>query len=829
MLIIGHHLASDLSALVRNGYQIPNAQFFCTDTAAKWCWPDLIDGRLEHLALRLTEMPQWRPYEKWDEKTFDAIPDDNLSRRCGGDAEAAFRLYRRVFHEITELRLERIFGLAMDVLPILGEIGGTGMAVDTTALAHRAAGQHDDGSPIEGSFAWLEHERTRLQAILGIENLDSHQQVASALFGEKFSATPLKKTTQGWSSDRTSLLWARYQANQQKNTTLSDTLSSLLNYALREKLYSTYYKPWLTVGKGVRVHSVYSLGATSTGRLCVAKGTMIEVVRDISKFPQGIPIENVRPGDLVHTFDKEGRLTVKRVLWSGCTGKKKAIRVHWETGTGPSKRRGYVDLTPEHKVRLVSGEYKQAKDLALVGGRLNKKSQYLGMVLGKDGKKKGKYRYVSGDRLVGVYRYITAWGYSRLRFTGGFSDGEFDHKIIMGVPFGRTDVHVHHKNGNKLDNRKENLEVLDAREHVSLYGSSSQKIQKDAKNKQSALRKALREHLKVTNFPYAVGYCHYQPPQIDKEFPPYNHRVYRKEELPNEVEVYDLEIEDTNNFIANEICVHNSSHNLNLQNLPKIVRELVVPSDGYDVLIQADAKQIELGGAAHLSQDPTLLRWVREGKDIHAIQAARVLGLPEPQSGDDVARFKDEYALERFVGKRVNFSSLYGVSADSLSWQIFEDTEGQSWIPPEEVQRYIDAFFSTFTGWTHHKDRLWAQLLRKEWVVGPTGRRWIFPATQAGWRQAQNYPVQSLCSDLILMGLLQFVRELRRRRLKSRVIGEVHDSILLESPAREVVEVCDLIGACFEHPNTRPFGFTLSVPIRMELQKGPSWGNLQPI
>lgn len=542
MIVCGHHLISDLNMLVRNGHTIPPLKFFDTEVAARWLYPDQKDFRLEHLALRMTDMADWRPsIKRMTMEDFEALSDEELGWRCGGDAEAAVKLKEKLEPEITRQGLDKIYALAMDVLPILARVGGIGMAVNThelTKLAVHLGGPDCPKVPVEG---WLAREKALLEQTLNIKNVSSSQQLAPAIYGSRFKATSLHKTETGAAStDKKSLMWARYIAREKKQDALQDLLSRLLTFSREEKLYNTYYRGWLHgPARGTRVYSIYSLGRTSTGRL--------------------------------------------------------------------------------------------------------------------------------------------------------------------------------------------------------------------------------------------------------------------------------------------------SSYDENLQNIPKRVRKLVVPSQDYDYIVQVDYKQLELAVAAHISQDAVLLDWVRRGLDIHALQAAYVLGLPQPKTQADFARFKEEHNTERQIGKRANFSTLYGVSAASLSWQAFEDSEGEIWIPPDDAQRYIDAFFVRFEGYNRYKTDLSRRLARGEKIASDFGRWWVFPNIAAGLRRAQNYPIQATASDLTILVMRTLDGILRRNGWKSRIIGEVHDSLVFESTKRELQAFMKLIKRVCEAPNTTPFGFSLRVPLTVEVQYGFNWGELQTV
>ena len=111
-----------------------------------------------------------------------------------------------------------------------------------------------------------------------------------------------------------------------------------------------------------RVYSGFNQTRTVIGRLsCIAKGTPVEIVRDVGENPVSIPIEEVRPGDLAYTYDDDLILALRPVKQAWKTGHRKVIRLHWQ-GQDPS-RYGHLDLTSEHPVRLVGGAYKRADRL----------------------------------------------------------------------------------------------------------------------------------------------------------------------------------------------------------------------------------------------------------------------------------------------------------------------------------------------------------------------------------------------------------------------------------------------------------------------------------
>lgn len=200
-----------------------------------------------------------------------------------------------------------------------------------------------------------------------------------------------------------------------------------------------------------RVHPEFLLSRTVTGRVaCIAKGTKIEIVRDVTKAPKGVNIEDVRVGDLAYCYDRFGKPALRPVEAVMKTGHRNVIRLQWQ-GAG-NRTKGHLDLTPEHRVRLVSGKYVRADSL------------------------------VVGDRVMAMHR-----NKERLYFTG--VDGSVpEHRFVWEKASGKTfpgtgNWHIHHKDGNHYNNVPGNLELLTNSAHTSLHGEN---VSKDLRKKRSA-------------------------------------------------------------------------------------------------------------------------------------------------------------------------------------------------------------------------------------------------------------------------------------------------------------------------------------------------------
>jgi DNA polymerase I len=259
-----------------------------------------------------------------------------------------------------------------------------------------------------------------------------------------------------------------------------------------------------------------------------------------------------------------------------------------------------------------------------------------------------------------------------------------------------------------------------------------------------------------------------------------------------------------------------SSTNPNLQNIPirtelgREIRSAFVAAPG-TLLVGADYSQIELRLLAHYSQDPLLLDAYRTGKDIHALTASEVFGTP-PLLID---------AEQRRRAKAVNFGIVYGLSPFGLSQQLG--------IEQKEAKRFIDAYFERYAGVRGYIDRTLEQARRDGFVRNMFGRMRPIPdlasknPTQRGFaeRTAVNTPLQGTAADLIKIAMLRLDRELRARKLESKLLLQVHDELVLESPEAEVEQAKALVQECMEGAHQ------VSVPLEVEVSVGKNWRDME--
>ena len=255
-----------------------------------------------------------------------------------------------------------------------------------------------------------------------------------------------------------------------------------------------------------------------------------------------------------------------------------------------------------------------------------------------------------------------------------------------------------------------------------------------------------------------------------------------------------------------------STSNPNLQAIPirtelgREIRSAFVAEPGHR-LVSADYSQVELRILAHVSGEPKLREAFARGEDIHAATAAEVLGK------DQATLTKDE----RNVAKMVNFGIIYGISSFGLS----ENLE----IPRDEAQAYIDTYLARFPLVQDFIQRTIEQAERDGYVTTLLGRRRPVPEIRASNRQtrslgerlAVNSVMQGTAADIIKIAMVNIYRRLREEGRSSRLVLQVHDELLVESPDAEVSTIKELVRKemCDAYP--------LDPPLAVDVGAGDDW------
>jgi DNA polymerase-1 len=258
-----------------------------------------------------------------------------------------------------------------------------------------------------------------------------------------------------------------------------------------------------------------------------------------------------------------------------------------------------------------------------------------------------------------------------------------------------------------------------------------------------------------------------------------------------------------------------SSQDPNLMNIPirtelgRRIRAAFIPAPGWK-FVAADYSQIELRILAHLSEEAAIIEAFQRGEDIHTRTACEVFKIAPTQVT----------SLQRTIAKSANYAILYGVSAFGLS----QATK----IDQREAQRYIDAYFTTHPRVRAFIDHTLEEGRQRGWVGTLLGRRRYLPdlksknpvARNAAERMAMNAPVQGTASDMIKVAMVRMQAALAARRLRSRMLLQVHDELLFEAPPEEVETVetlaSEIMGAALP----------LRVPVVVDVKSGTDWSEV---
>lgn len=256
-----------------------------------------------------------------------------------------------------------------------------------------------------------------------------------------------------------------------------------------------------------------------------------------------------------------------------------------------------------------------------------------------------------------------------------------------------------------------------------------------------------------------------------------------------------------------------SSTEPNLQNIPtrteigKRMREMFVPGEGYDLLMSCDYSQVELRVMASIAQDELLIDSFRHGQDVHARTASEIFGVPL----DEVTPYM------RSKAKTVNFGIIYGISDFGLAKQLG--------VPRSEAAQYIDSYFARYTGVKAFMEREKQKARDMGYVETLFGRRRYLPDIKSSnfnrrsfaERTAINSPIQGTAADIIKIAMLKVEQALREAGVKSRVLLQVHDELVLEITKDEEEQVGQLVKTAMEQ------AVELAVPLVADIAVGKTW------
>lgn len=255
-----------------------------------------------------------------------------------------------------------------------------------------------------------------------------------------------------------------------------------------------------------------------------------------------------------------------------------------------------------------------------------------------------------------------------------------------------------------------------------------------------------------------------------------------------------------------------SSTEPNLQNIPtrseigKKLRKVFKPEEG-KIFVDADYSQVELRVMAHMSNDETMIEAFNSDADIHTICASQVFKVPVEEVSKQL----------RSKAKAVNFGIVYGISEFGLAEQID--------IKRNEAKEYIEQYLDTYHGIRDYMNNIVEEAKKNGYVSTLFGRRRYIPELNSknymirkfGDRAAMNTPIQGTAADIMKIAMIKVYNELKNRNMKSKIVLQIHDELLIEAVLEEKEEVEKLLKECMEA------SAKLSVPLTVDVEEGKSW------
>jgi len=255
-----------------------------------------------------------------------------------------------------------------------------------------------------------------------------------------------------------------------------------------------------------------------------------------------------------------------------------------------------------------------------------------------------------------------------------------------------------------------------------------------------------------------------------------------------------------------------SSTEPNLQNIPirmeigREIRKVFKPQEGC-IFIDADYSQIELRILAHMAADENLMEAYREEQDIHRITASKVFHVP----------LNEVTAEQRRNAKAVNFGVVYGISSFGLSQDLS--------ISKKEAEAYINQYFATYPGIKRFLDNAVTEAKETGFATTLFGRKRPVPELKSGnfmqrafgERIAMNSPIQGTAADIMKIAMIHVERRLLEAGLKSRIVLQVHDELLIETELTEIEQVKAILSEEMQG------AANLSVPLAIGMEQGSNW------
>jgi DNA polymerase-1 len=676
--------------------------------------------------------------------------------------------------------------------------------------------------------------------------------------------------------------WGEKSTNADNISLIKDKtgfIEQLQAYRQLKLINATYLKSILEKLDGDHyVHATYNQNGTKTGRLCIEENQLVQI-------PGGSkPIKDIKTGDLVYCYDDKGKLRIRKVLNTWDKGIHPIVKLIWQSSGHHTNDTDHGELlcTPDHFIKTFKGWIK-AKDLKnndrlfhvarrdhyennssrprlyfSIGGM--KKEQIVikqELFNCSDSKIAIHHKDLDSsnnypDNLELMNRKEHTSLHYKLLFAAGRIKWEHlkDHRPIRKSGE-ENPLYIHKTKYQLLRMLYEAggrptyvaMDFTAYKEKCILYGIDIAEVSKRFNREGLYISRGLLKHSfeYETHKKLKLGY--YRVKELYEYYSMTNHRV--KGVIPcGQARVYDIEVEEFNNFIASEICVHNSAKNPNLQNIitrtkfpiveeaVKFVKKAFIPPSGC-TLVAYDYSQIELRVVTHYAQEKTMLQIYKEDKDIHEMTASNSRGYTIEEFQKLKETDAKAYKQMRYEAKAENFGFVYGISP--AGFKEFCRTDYGVIISLKEAERRREAYYKKYPGLLEYHKLYIGKARKFGYVRTFFGRKIHLPDINSinggvrghAERNAINGPIQGSAGEMTIFAMSVLFNRLSPRIL---IVNDIHDAIYFYIPDELMAEACPVIKKTMENlPLKLYFGKEIdSVPIKADMETSKkSWGDMK--
>lgn len=702
-----------------------------------------------------------------------------------------------------------------------------------------------------------------------VVNFNSPDQLKHLLFDKDGFGFPISSPKFGAKSDSTSA------DNLDLIKDDSGFIESLKVTRQLKKILSTYLNSILNkLDEDHFIHTNFNQHVAKTGRLCIEGNQLVQI-------PGGSKaIKDIQINDLVYCYDNDNNLRIRKVLNKWNKGVHPIVKLVWQSSSNGNNTTDYGELlcTPNHFIKTFNG-WVEAKDLKINDrlfhlsrrdhiengvprtrlyfsvGNMKKEQIVIKQELfncfdskiaihHKDFNPANNYP----DNLELMDKSIHSGMHTKLLLDKGKIKWDHLKNYKHIYQYGENNLRYIHKTRYQLlkmlykaGGRPTyiDMDFNTFKEKCALYNINITEVSKRFNRDGLYINRGLLKNAfkYSTHKKLKLGY--YRAKELYEYYNMTNHRV--KNVIPwGETEVYDIEVEDYNNFIASEICVHNSSDKPNLQNIitrtkykevedaVAFVKKSFIVPDEY-TLVQADYSQMELRVIAHFADEKTMIDAYRRDQDIHELTAANSRGYTLEEFKKLDPKLYKQY---RYEAKAENFGFIYGISSEGF--REYARTTYDLKLSQRESEHRRAAYFKKYPNLLKYHQEYISKAKKFKYVRTMFGRKIHLPDIDSinsgvrghAERNAINSPIQGTAGEMTIFAVALLTVRLPK---EVYIVNTIHDSIMFYIPDNMVSTVIPIIKETMENlPAKQYFGREIdSLPIKVDFEYSKkSWKEL---